>query len=44
MESEVDLHPVKELHHGSLIGTTQKCIIMDMNVILLMFHKFGQHC
>jgi hypothetical protein len=34
--SEVDLHPVTELNHGSLIGITQQCVIMDMNVILFM--------
>ena len=32
---------VTEIHHGSLIYTTQKWVNMDMNIIVFMFYKFG---
>lgn len=43
MLCEVDSHPVTELHSGPLICATPKCRMMGIHVILLMFHKFGQH-
>jgi hypothetical protein len=43
MVIKVNLHPVTEWNHGFLICTTRKWIIINVNVILLMFHKFGPH-